>query len=269
LLLACGGRGARSGRVVLWEVVSGKRLATLGDEYDSILTADVRPDQSQVALGGPSRLVKILSTRTGEVQQKIKKHTDWVTAVAFSPNGQMLASADRNGGVSVWDPDNAQELFTLPGHKSAVTGLSWRGDSRLLASCSEDGTVKLWELNEGKQVKSWNAHPGGALSVNYSQDGRLVTCGRDNAVVVWDGTGGKVRALTAPEDLPLRAAFTFDSERVIGSDFAGHVAIWNVKDGKRAGELDANPEKFPDPAKAPVKEAESKSQQKATASLPN
>ena len=269
LLLACGGRGARSGRVVLWEVISGKRLATLGDEYDSILTADVRPDQSQVALGGPSRLVKILSTRTGEVQQKIKKHTDWVTAVAFSPNGQMLASADRNGGVSVWDPDNAQELFTLPGHKSAVTGLSWRGDSRLLASCSEDGTVKLWELNEGKQVKSWNAHPGGALSVNYSQDGRLVTCGRDNAVVVWDGTGGKVRALTAPEDLPLRAAFTFDSERVIGSDFAGHVAIWNVKDGKRAGELDANPEKFPDPAKAPVKEAESKLQQKATASLPN
>ena len=195
LLLASGGRAARSGRVLVWDVVSGKQVMTLGDEYDSILTADIRQDQSQVAVGSPSRLVKIFSTKTGELQHKIKKHTDWVTVVAFSPNGQMLASADRNGGISLWDPDNAQELFTLSGHKSAVTALSWRGDSKLLASSSEDGTVKLWEMQEGKQAKSWTAHGSGALCVNYSQDGQLVTCGRDKAVILWDGNGSKLRAL--------------------------------------------------------------------------
>src|SRR5207253_6021296 len=142
LLLACGGRAAMSGRAVIWKIVSGERAISLGDEYDTILAADVRPDQSQVAVGGPSRLVKIFSTKTGQLEHKIKKHTDWVTAVAFSPNGQWLATADRNGGISVWEPDNAQELFTLPGHKSAVTALSWRGDSKLLASSIEDGTVK-------------------------------------------------------------------------------------------------------------------------------
>ena len=265
LLLACGGRGARSGRVLIWEVASGKRVATLGDEYDTILTADIRADQSQVALGGPSRLVKIFSTKAGELQHKIKKHTEWVTAVAFSPNGEMLATADRNGGLSIWDPDNAQELFTLPGHKSGVTALSWRGDSRLLASASEDGTVKLWELKEGKQVKSWNAHSGGVLAVNYSHDGRLVTCGRDNAIILWDGTGGKVRALAAPDDLPLRATFTHDSEKIIASDFAGRVGIWTVKDGKRAGELDANPDK--NDAQPSVKETSSKPPAKKTAAL--
>ena len=108
--------------------------------------------------------MKIFATKTGQLQHKIKKHTDWVTAVAFSPNGQMLATADRNGGISIWDPDNAQELFTLGGHKSAVTTLSWRADSKLLASASEDGSIKLWELKEGKQAKNWNAHSGGALS---------------------------------------------------------------------------------------------------------
>src|SRR5512140_1117031 len=204
LLLAGGGHAAKSGRVMVWEVQTGEPLATLGkEEFDSVLTADIRPDQSQVALGGPSRLVKIYAVKTGEVQHKIKKHTDWVTAVSYSPNGQMLASADRNGGISIWDPDSGQEMFSLAGHKSAVTSLSWRPDSKLLASSSEDGTVKLWEMQEGKQSKSWTANAGGALSVNYASNGELVTCGRDNAVTIWDSNGGKPRHCQFFGNIPL------------------------------------------------------------------
>jgi hypothetical protein len=241
LLLASGGRGAKSGRVVVWDVVTGERLMTLGQEYDTVLAADLRPDQSLLALGGPSRLVKIYSTKTGELQHKMKKHTDWVTAVAFSPNGQMLASADRNGGISLWDPDSAQELFTLAGHKSAVTALSWRGDSKLLASSSEDGTVKLWEVKEGKQAKSWTAHGGGTLCVSYGPDGRLATCGRDKSVALWNGNGGKVRQFEFSGDIPLRVRLTQDNSRLIAADFGGRVAAWATADGKRVGELDANP----------------------------
>ena len=245
LLLASGGRGAKSGRVVVWDVISGERLMTLGDEYDTILAADIRPDQSQVVFGGPTRLVKILSTKTGEVQHKIKKHTDWVTAVAFSPNGEMLASADRNGGISIWDPDNAQELFTLAGHKTAVTALSWRIDSKLLASSSEDGAIKIWELKEGKQTKSWAAHAGGALCVSYAPDGRLVSCGRDNAAILWDSNGNKIRSMIGSFEIPLRATFTSDSKQIVTSDFLGRISVWNVNDGKLVADLDANPPPAP------------------------
>jgi hypothetical protein len=240
LLLAAGGRSAKTGRVMIWDVVSGKLEATLGDEYDTVLSADIRPDQSLVAMGGPSRLVKIISTKSGELQHKIKKHTDWITAVAFSPNGQMLATADRNGGISIWDPDNAQELFTLAGHKAGVTALSWRADSKLLASCSEDGNAKLWEMQEGKQAKSWTAHDKGALWLGYFRDGRLVSCGRDNNVILWDTNGSQSKKLKF-DDLPLRAAFSQDGKRIFATDFAGHVAAWTAADGKRLGELNANP----------------------------
>ena len=241
LLLVSGGRGAKSGRVVLWEVTTGKQVADLGQEYDTVLAADIRADQTQVAMGGPSRLVKIYSTKTGEVLHKIKKHTDWVTALGYSPNGQMLASADRNGGVSIWDPDSGQELFTLAGHKAAVTALSWRPDSKLLATSSEDGTVKLWETQEGKEVKSWKAHNGGALCVAYGNDGQLVTCGRDKSLVLWDGNGSKKKQFEFSGGLPLRASLSHDGKRVFGSDFDGHLAVWSTGDGKRVGELDANP----------------------------
>lgn len=245
ILLASGGRGARSGRVLLWEVETGKQIASIGGELDTILSADIRPDQSQVAFGGPGRLLKLVSTKTGETLFKIKKHTDWVMAVAYSPNGQMVASADRNGGISIWDPENGQELFTLAGHKSAVTSLSWRGDSKLLASASEDGKVKLWEMKEGKQAKTWVAHSTGILDMNYSNDGKLVTCGRDNAVIIWDGSGSKVRKMDGSEELPLRTVFTSDGEHVIASDFSGHVTAWTIKDGKQSGQLDANPSEPP------------------------
>ncbi len=241
LLLAGGGHGAKSGKVTLWNVETGERMTTIGNEYDSVLATDISLDQSRVALGGPDRLVKIFSTRTGELEHKIKKHTDWVTAVAFSPNGEMLATADRNGGVTVWDADNGQELFTAPGHKSGVTALSWRTDSKLVASSSEDGTVKLWEATEGKQAKTWNAHSGGALCVAYSRDGRLVSCGRDGNVITWSADGVKLKSFEFSGEMALRCAWSDDLSRVMAGDFAGNVAVWDAKSGKRLGALDANP----------------------------
>lgn len=242
LLLAGGGHGAKSGKVLLWNVETGERIATLGNEYDSVLATDLSPDQTKVALGGPDRLVKIHSTKSGELEHKLKKHTDWITALAFSPNGEMLATADRNGGVTVWDADNGQELFTTPGHKSGVTALSWRTDSKLLASSSEDGSVKLWESTEGKQAKTWNAHNGGVLCVAYSRDGRFVTAGRDGTVVTWTSDNAKAKSFEFSGEMAVRCAWSDDMSRIIAADFAGNVAVWDAKDARRLGTLDANPE---------------------------
>ncbi|MEY2409739.1 MAG: hypothetical protein QOF48_2409, partial [Verrucomicrobiota bacterium] len=241
LLIAAGGHGAKSGRVILWNIESGERVTTVGKEYDTVLAADISPDQSLVALGGPSRLVKIHSTKTGEVEHKMKKHTDWVTAVAFSPNGEFLASADRNGGVVIWDAENGQELFTTAGHKAAVTALSWRDDSRLVASSSEDGSVKLWETGEGKLAKTWVAHATGVLGVAYGHDGKFVTCGRDGTVMTWSGEGSRLKNCEFAGEPVLRAVLTDDNSRVVAADFAGHVGVWRALDGKKLGELDANP----------------------------
>ena len=241
LLLIAGGHGGKSGKVVVWDITRAERLMTVGKEYDTVLAADISPDQTRIALGGPDRLVKIYSTASGELLHKMKKHTDWVTAVSFSPSGELLASADRNGGVTVWDPDNAQEMFTTPGHKAGVSSLSWRGDSRILASSSEDGAIKWWESQEGKQAKTWNAHSGGALSVSFTHDGRLVSCGRDNEVTLWNAEGNKAKGFDFFGEMPLRAALAHDGARVIAIDFNGRAAAWTTGDGKRVAELDTNP----------------------------
>jgi len=241
LLLAGGGHGAKSGKVVVWNIETGERVISVGSEYDIVLAADLSPDQARVALGGPDRLIKIYATRDGDLEHKIKKHTDWITALAFSPNGEFLVSGDRNGSVSLWDPDNGQELFTTAGHKGAITAAAWRGDSKVVATSSEDGSVKLWETSEGKQAKTWVAHAAGALGVAYAQDGQLVTAGREGTLIVWNADGTKRKTLEMGREPAVRCAFTADGTRVLGADFAGRVALWDVKEGKLAGDLDANP----------------------------
>lgn len=241
LLLAGGGRGGKTGRVIVWDVRTAKRLFEIGDEYDTVLAADISADQTQVALGGPGKLIRIYSTRDGKLIHEIKKHTDWVYSLEFSPDGVLLASGDRNGGLFVWEAHTAREYFTLRGHMAAVTGLSWRADSNLLCSASEDGSLRLWEMENGNQVKTWAAHGGGATSVDYARDGRLVSCGRDRLVKVWDANGNPQRTFEPLPDLALRAVFTHDAAHVVGGDWSGQVRVWATADGRPLGNLLANP----------------------------
>jgi hypothetical protein len=240
LLLAGGGRGAKSGRVVVWSVSTGERIFEVGEEFDSVLTADISADQTKIALGGPSKVVRIYSTKDGSLLHEIKKHTDWIYALEFSPDGVLLASADRNGGLFVWEAHTGREFFSLRGHTAAITDLSWRSDSNVLASASEDGTIRLWEMENGNPIKNWGA--GGPVeSIKYAHDGRLVSCGRDRVAKTWDQNGAQQRAFEPFPDIVLRVAISHDGSRVIAGDWTGQIRVWTSADGKLAGNLLANP----------------------------
>jgi hypothetical protein len=194
LVLAGGGVGAASGRVVVWNVKNGRRVRAVGDEADAVLAADISPDQRLVALGGPQRVVRIFSLETGGKLHDLVKHTDWVQSVAFSPDGVLVATADRSGGVHVWEAVSGRDYLALQAHPASVTSVAWRGDSNLIATACEDGQIRLWEPANGGQVKAWAAHPGGVASVGFTRDGRIVSVGRDKVPKLWKSDGTQERA---------------------------------------------------------------------------
>ena len=239
LLLASGGRGANKGLAAVWDITTGDRILTAGDELDVALAADISSNQKWIALGGPDRLVKIYATATGEQLHKMKKHTDWVTALEFNHTSTYLATGDRNGGIVVWDADAGQEVQTFSGHRAGITSLAWRSPD-LLVSASEDGTVRTWSVKEAVQVKSVNAH-NSVLGLRLTVDGSMATCGRDKTISTWDKEGNKGKTFTITNDLPVRAALTHDGKRVVASDWTGRVYAWNVADGKELSGLSLNP----------------------------
>jgi WD40 repeat protein len=255
VLLAGGGQGAASGRVVLFDVTTGERITDIGDETDIVLAADISANHKLVALGGPSKIIKIYETETGELKHRIKKHTDWVTAMEFSPDGTLLATGDRNGGVYVWEAETGGGVFTLGDHREQITDMSWRSDGQMLATSSEDGRVILWYAEDGFPTRTINAtaggqpvrapatrgKPAGVLAVAYAKDGSLATVGRDNSARLWQANGNQTAKLDGFPDVPSRVAFSHDTQRLFAGDFTGTVRVWTVKDKQPVGELTAKP----------------------------
>jgi hypothetical protein len=246
LLLAGGGHGAASGKVVVWNVKTGERMFEVGDELDAVLGADISADQSLIALGGPSKIVRVFSTADGSLKYQMKKHTDWIYSVEFSPDGVLLATADRNGGIVVWEAQTGREYSVLAGHPNAVTALSWRVDSNFLASGSEDGSIKLWEMENGNLVKTWGAHGGGVTSLAFTRDGQLVSCGRDGVARLWDQKWSAKTGFSGFGDLPLCVAYSDETNRLVVGDWTGAFRVFDGANGKPTGTLDANPPRLAD-----------------------
>ena len=245
LLLAGGGRGAYQGLVIVWDVKTGQRVFEVGNEIDTVLGADISADQSLIALGSTAKVIRVYSTKSGELLYQIpKKHTEWIYSLEFSPDGVLLATADRAGGLFVWEADTGREYLRLGGHGGAITGVSWRSDSNIVASCGRDGQIRLWEMENGRQVKNWGAHGGGVESVEFCRDGNLVSCGRDKNTKLWKQDGGQIRAFSAFGEMALSVTYCDESKRVIAGDWTGAVKIWNAADGKELGTLSPNPPKL-------------------------
>ena len=242
LLLAGGGHAGKSGKVVVWSVKTGERIIEVGDETDAVLAADISPDQTQIALGGPSKVVRIYSTKDGKLLHEIRKHTDWITALEYSPDGVLLATGDRNGGLFVWEAFTAREYFTLRGHTAAITEISWRSDGNVvrLGQRGRDGSA----VGDGERQRDQDVgRPRRRRRVGALRPRRPASPRR--AATSWRSCGTATAipcaAFDALPDVALRTAFTRDDARVIAGDWTGQVMVWTAADGKAVGQLSPNP----------------------------
>src|SRR6266542_163050 len=107
------------------------------------------------------------------MEQQYRGHTGPVTAVAVSPNGQILASADRDGILRFWNPTNGQQVGLIGGHDKPLASLSFHPGRQQLLSCSPDGSVKVWQVPLPPQQL---AHGGTINAAMLTPDGtRLLT----------------------------------------------------------------------------------------------
>ncbi len=247
-LIAAGGRAAAIGNFAIWDVATGKREIELGDELDSVLTADLSSDGTLVATGGPERVVRLYDLNEAEANQpaaELREHADWVTAIQFSPDGKYLVSGDRAGGLILRIARTGESLFRLASHKAAVTSISWRADSKVFASGSESGKVSFWDVSNaetGKPLKTFDAHAGGCLAIEFTRKGNLLSGGRDKMVRLWNLKGKSLREYKGSDEIVTSVCVNDETKHVFAGTFSGQLKTWRLNNGQPRGDLATNPQ---------------------------
>lgn len=239
-LLAAGGQEGASGACVLWKVRSGERLGVYGEAYDTLLAADLSPDERLLATGGPDKKVRVYSVETGAELYKLDPHTDWITALKFTPDGEILVTADRQGGMYVWQAANGRPVEQLRGHEGSINALAYTIDSQYLVSVGDDGTAQVWDTWTYQRVRSFKAHNQPVLNVDVYADGRIVTCSLDGTARMWNLEGKELRTFSGLNDWAYQARFGRGGAIVLAGTWTGDIFPWNAETGEALPSLSTN-----------------------------
>ncbi|WP_433218109.1 Hsp70 family protein [Dactylosporangium sp. CS-047395] len=190
--LVAGGDG---GIAVVLDVESGAQVAEFDVFNPGAITAvafsPAAGEADEVALGGASRVIAVYTSKENgrrlPVEESVQ-HADTIRAVAFNPQGTLLASGGADRQILLWTGQAGVVASRLTGSAGAVNAVAFDRDGRVLASGGEDQVVHLWDPGAHKLIRSFDqAHsPIDALAFCPARADRLATGTRDGVVRIWD-----------------------------------------------------------------------------------
>ncbi|KAL8841947.1 MAG: hypothetical protein Q9170_000727 [Blastenia crenularia] len=165
----------------------------------------------------------------------LKGHQRGVSAVRFSPTGDMIASCSADATLRIWSTSTGKLLQTLTGHLAGISTLAWSPDSRTLASGSDDKSIRLWDTLTGKAYPlQLLGHHNYIYSIAFSPKGNMLVSGSyDEAVFLWDVRTARVmRSLPAHSDPVGGVDFVRDGTLIVSCAGDGLIRIWDTATGQ-------------------------------------
>ena len=163
-------------------------------------------------------------------------HTEAVSCLTFSPDGQTLASGSEDNTVRLWDVRTGRHLRTLTGHVKTVNSISFNPDGQTLATSSDDGTIRLWNTRTGEYLPKFAEHGKSFSGILLSPDGQtLVTNARGNTYDLWNvHTRQHLYTLTGHTGRPQHGGkgFSPDGQTLATSSTDGTIRLWNTHTGE-------------------------------------
>ena len=184
-------------------------------------------------------------------------HEGWVSAIAYSPDGSLLATGSTDTTARLWDLKTLRPRFILQGHRDAIWSIAFSPDGTRLVTGSGDSRAIVWEIATGQATciipkppsEDWLdrgpfrqrsfGHGDRVEAVGFSPDGkRVITGSHDRKAAVWDSaTGEHQMTLEGHSGYIHGVTFTPDGSQIVTSSYDGTAKVWNVTSGQQVRTL--------------------------------
>ena len=166
--------------------------------------------------------------------------TSEVRSVAFSPDGQTIASASARQHRSALGAQLGPG--DCPAHGTyilAVYSVAFSPDGQTIAFASRDNTVRLWERSSGQEIAQLTGHTSSVWSVAFSPDGQTIaSASADNTVRLWERSSGQeIAQLTGHTSSVYSVAFSPDGQTIASASADNTVRLWERSSGQEIAQL--------------------------------
>jgi WD40 repeat protein len=214
----------------VWDIANGQTRPPWSPNLGPVHSLALSEDDQWLACACEEGMA-LASTQGGPLRVL---HGDTTLSVAFSPNGQWLASVSYTGVVRLWDVGRHREAAVLRDSRhAAARQVAFSGDGRALI-VANPSSLLVWNLAGSGEKLVLPGHSRGVPGLVFSPDGkRLASCSKDRTVRLWDSARGKLERTLAGCASPIQTlAFSPDGRLLATGEDDGTIRFWDVATGR-------------------------------------
>ncbi len=246
--------GYDDGTARLWNIAADRPIRSFLTDSGTVLSVAFSPDGKTLATGDDNGTAQLWNAATGRQIRSLRVGVgnsavcasvsigNYVSSVAFSPDGKTLATSDDDGTLKLWNVATGKLISSFAQAPKGLTGtepscpalhsVAFSPDDQTLATGSDNGVADLWNVAIG-----WTGSLTGSAdtvwSVAFSPDGKTLATGDDNGTVdVWNvATHQQISSLTAGSGAVYSLAFSPDGKTLAIGTVAtddSTVRLWDV-----------------------------------------